>query len=92
MRAWPFIIQINYNNPTNFDVPAQVRTLFAEDIIKMAFTREGVNNGVHSLTMELTEAGGPPGIIRAGGSGTIFIYGNSNANVPAHTITLFRLQ
>jgi len=92
MRAWPFVIQINYNNPTNFDVPAQVRTLFAEDIIKMAFTREGVNNGVHSLTMELTEAGGPPGIIRAGGSGTIFIYGNSNANVPAHTITLFRLQ
>ena len=92
MRAWPFVIQISYNNPTNFDVPAQVRTLFAEDIIKIAFTPEGVNNGAHSLTMELTEAGGPPGIIRAGGSGTIFIYGNSNANVPAHTITLFRLQ
>ncbi len=92
MRAWPFVIQISYNNPTNFDVPAQVRTLFAEEIIKIAFTPEGVNNGAHSLTMELTEAGGPPGIIRAGGSGTIFIYGNSNANVPAHTIALFRLQ
>ena len=92
MRAWPFVIQINYNNPTNFDLPAQVRTLFAEDIIKIAFTPQGVNTGAHSLTMELTEAGGPPGIIRAGGSGTIFIYGNSNANVPAHTIALFRLQ
>lgn len=25
---WPFIIQINYRNPTNYDVPAQVRTLY----------------------------------------------------------------
>lgn len=93
MRGWPFIIQINFNNPTNFDVPAQVRTLYAEDIIKMAFTPVAVeNNGVQAITMELTEQGGPPGIIRAGGSGTIFIYCRSNADVPAHTITLFRLQ
>jgi len=92
MRGWPFVIQINYSNPTNFDLPAQVRTLYAEDIIKMSFTQQGVNNGVHSLTMELTEPGGPPGIIRAGGSGTIFIYCISSNNVPAHTITLFKLQ
>jgi len=92
MRAWPFVIQINYNNPTNFDLPAQVRTLFAEDIIKMAFTREGVDNGVHSLTMELTETGGPPGIIRAGGSGSIVIFGKSDNDVPAHTFVLFKLQ
>lgn len=93
MRGWPFVIQINYNNPTNFDIPAQVRTLFAEDIIKLAFTQQGLqNNGVQSLTMELTEQNGPPGIIRAGGSGTITIFGKSNTDVPAHTITLFRLQ
>lgn len=94
MRAWPFIIQINYNNPTNFDVPAQVRTLYAEDIIKMAFTKQELDNngGVHSLTLQLTEQDGPPGIIRAGGSGTILLYGKSNSTVPAHTVTMFRLQ
>lgn len=93
MRAWPFVIQINYINPTNFDLPAQVRTLYAEDIIKMAYTQQELdNNGVHTLTLQLTEQGGPPGIIRAGGSGTILIFGKSASNVEAHTITLFSLQ
>lgn len=94
MRGWPFNIQINYNNPTNYDIPVQVRTLYAEDIIKIAYTKQALENngGVQSLTMELTEQGGPPGIIRAGGSGTIFIYGKSKNNVEPHTITLFRLQ
>jgi hypothetical protein len=93
LRGWPFVIQINYSNPTNFDIPAQVRTLYSEDIVKMALTPGQVNtNGVHSLTVELTEQDGPPGIIRAGGSGTIFIYGTSNIDVPTHTITIFRLN
>ncbi|MEO6253457.1 MAG: ELWxxDGT repeat protein [Ferruginibacter sp.] len=92
MRGWPFVIQLNYSNPSNFDIPAQVRTLYAEQIIKMALTPQGVNNGVQTLTLQLTEQDGPPGIIRAGGSGTIFIYAKSDSNVPAHTITLFRLQ
>lgn len=91
IRGWPFVIQINYTNPTNFDIPAQVRTLYAEGIIKMAFTPQGVANGAHTLTLELTEQDGPPGIIRAGGTGTIFIYGKSDDDVPPHTITLFRL-
>ena len=91
LRGWSFAIQINYTNPTNFDVPAQVRTLYAEDIIKMALTLQGVNNGTHSLSLELTEQDGPPGIIRAGGTGTIFIYGKSDTDVAPHTVTVFRL-
>lgn len=91
MRGWPFIIQISYSNPTNFDIPAQVRTLYSEDIIKMALTKEGLINGVQSITLEMTEQEGPPGIIRAGGSGTIFLYAKPDSNVYPHTVTLFRL-
>jgi hypothetical protein len=90
--GWPFIIQINFKNPTNYDIPAQVRTLYAEDIIKLGLTPEATVNGAHSLTFELTETDGPPGVLRAGGSGTIFIYGRSIDNVGAHTHTLVHFK
>ena len=70
----PVVILINYSNPTNFDIPAQSRILYSEAGIKMAFTKEGVPNGTTSLYLELVEPGGPPGIIRAGGSGTIIVH------------------
>ena len=75
--GWPFVIQINYNNPTNFDIPAQARTLYNNNEVMLALTQTGFVAGNISLYLELTEPGGPPGIIRAGGSGTITVYGKS---------------
>lgn len=89
---WPFIIQINYNNPTNYDIPTQTKILYSEADLKLAFTAEGVATGTTSLYLEFSEAGGPPGIIRAGGSGTITVHTKSPGRVPINPIVLFKLK
>ena len=83
---------MHYSNPTNFDIPAQSRILYSEAGIKMALTKAGVPNGATSLYLELTEPDGPPGIIRAGGSGTIIIYCNAPDVVPQPIYVLFKLK
>ena len=90
--GWPFVMQINYHNPTNVDIPAQVRILYAQMGIKMALTPEGVANGTSALYLELTEQNGPPGIIRAGGSGTITVYAKGPLTIPAHTTVMYTLK
>lgn len=90
--GWTFTIQINYNNPTNVDVPAQVRMLYNDHELPMAFSATGLNPGSTSLVLELTEPGGPPGIIRAGGSGTVTVYCRVPLSVPGHTVVKFSLQ
>lgn len=92
LAGWPFVIQINYSNPTNYDIPAQVRTLYAEDFVKLARTKEELPNGTSNLTLQISEPNGPPGVIRAGGSGTLLIYGKPNANVPGHTFTMYTFK
>lgn len=94
LGGWVFVIQINYSNPTNVDIPAQSRILYSERNIKMALTPGGVsgNNGSTALYMELTEQNGPPGIIRAGGSGTILVYTKAPVNIPGHTKVYFHLK
>ena len=92
LTSRPIVIQVNYHNPTNFDIPAQSRTLFSEAGMKMAFTKEEVHNGSTSLYLELTEPGGPPGIIRAGGSGTITIHSISPSRPPEQGYVNFRLK
>ncbi len=81
----PVVIQVHYSNPTNFDVPAQTRILFSDYDVKLALTKEGVPSGTTELYLELIEPGGPPGILRAGGSGTITVYCNAPASVPNPT-------
>jgi hypothetical protein len=89
----PVVIQIHYNNPTNFDLPTQTRILYSEAGIKMAFTKEGVPTGTTSLYLELTEPGGPPGIIRAGGSGTITVHCVAPSRPPQPIpVVLFKLK
>ncbi|MBS1509467.1 MAG: hypothetical protein JST86_01405 [Bacteroidetes bacterium] len=90
--GWPFVIQINYNNPANFDIPVQTRTLFNDKNVTMALTQAGLANGTTTLYLELSENGGPPGIIRAGGSGTITIYAKTPPNTPGHTHINFTLK
>lgn len=90
--GWPFVIQINYTNPANFDVPAQTRTLYNDKEVLMALTQAGLSNGTTSLYLELTEPGGPPGIIRAGATGTITVYGKTPPDMPGHTYINFTVK
>ena len=88
----PIVILINYSNPTNFDIPAQSRVLYSEAGLKMAFTKEGVSTGTTSLYLELTEPGGPPGIIRAGASGTIIVHSRAADHVPDPNPVTWKLK
>ena len=82
--GWPFVIQINYSNPTNVDIAAQTRILYCINGFPISFTAAGLANAGSSIYLELTEPGGPPGIIRAGGSGTITLYSKAPVTFPAH--------
>jgi hypothetical protein len=90
--GWPFQVQINYTNPTNMDVPAQVRILYNDKNVPMALSQAGLPQGTTSLYLQLTEPGGPPGIIRAGASGTIVVYARAPEATPGHTIVKFNLK
>ncbi|MDA3616640.1 CARDB domain-containing protein [Polluticaenibacter yanchengensis] len=67
-------IQINYQNPTNYDIPAQSRLLSTIDGMQLALRKEDIEKGSSSIYLDLTEPGGPPGIIRAGARGSVIIY------------------
>lgn len=90
--GWAFTIQINYNNPTNVDIPAQTRVLYSADGLPVSFTQAGLNTAGTSLYLTLTEQNGPPGIIRAGGSGTITVYSKAPVTYPAHSFARFILR
>lgn len=90
--GWPFAIQINFANPTNMDLPAQVRILYNDLGIPVAFTQADLPTGTASIYLNLTEPGGPPGIIRAGASGSIILYGKAPQNTPGHSFVKFILK
>jgi hypothetical protein len=90
--GWPFVIQINYSNPSNVDIPVQARTLYSDHNVLLSLTPQGVANGTTSLYLELTEQNGPPGIIRAGGSGSILIYSKMYVGIPRNTMVHFNLK
>lgn len=90
--GWVFVIQINYNNPSNVDIPVQTRVLYCTDGFPVALTQAGIGTATSSVYMELTETGGPPGIIRAGGSGTINVYSKPSVSFPAHKMAHYILK
>lgn len=90
--GWVFVIQINYSNPTNTDAPAQTRILYSLDGLPLALTQAGTATGTNSLYLELTEQDGPPGIIRAGGSGSVTVYSKAPVTFPAHQYANFVLK
>ena len=92
VRGRPVVIVINFSNPTNFDLPVQSRILYNDENVKMAFTKAGVPTGTAALYIEFSEPGGPPGIIRPGGGGTILVYCNAPPQVPEDLSVLFKLQ
>jgi subtilase family serine protease len=69
-----FPVQVKFTNPTNMDIPAPTRVLFNDLQLKMNYTIGSIENGSNPFVLQLTETGGPPGIIRAGGSGSVTIY------------------
>jgi subtilase family serine protease len=69
-----FPVQIKFTNPTNMDIPAPTRVLYNDLHLKMNQSLGTVDNGNNPFVIQLTETGGPPGIIRAGGSGSITLY------------------
>lgn len=89
--GWPFVIQINYSNPTNMDIPVQTRVLYNDYKLPMSLSKD-LSNGNSSLVIEISESDGPPGVIRAGSSGTITIYSNTPPNAPAHDHIKFNLK
>jgi hypothetical protein len=91
--GWPFVIQVNYTNPTNVDIPIQTRAIFSEQGLPVAFTAAALDAGATSnLLIELSETNGPPGFIRAGGSGTINIYSKAPADYPGHAVINYILK
>lgn len=87
----PIMLTLNFRNPTNVDISTQTRVLYTEEL-KLALTKEGVPTGTTALYLEIAEQGGPPGIIRAGGSGTIIIYSQAPRNVPNNPVQTFKLK
>lgn len=91
--GWPFVIQINYTNPTNVDIPIQTRVVFNEEGMPVALSSGALDGGAtSSLYVELSETNGPPGFIRAGGSGTINVYSKAPADYPGHSILHYILR
>jgi len=90
--GWPFTLQINYTNPTNMDIPIQVRTLYNDLNIAMSLTKDDLEHGTGSLPIMLGEPGGPPGFIRAGGTGTIVVHAKAPQSTPGHTFITFSLK
>jgi hypothetical protein len=69
-----FPVQVKYTNPTNMDIPAPTRVLFNDLNLKMSQSLATLESGVNPMVFQLMETNGPPGIIRAGGSGSFTIY------------------
>ena len=82
---FPFEFKVNFTNPTNVDIPAQTRVVYADQGVLMATTQAGLPNGTSSLHITITEPGGPPGIIRAGASGTLIFHAKAPNSMPGHT-------
>lgn len=91
--GWPFVIQINYSNPTNMDIPVQTRILYNDHGLPMSLIKGDEKNGnTSSLYIEMSETDGPPGVLRAGSSGTIRIYSLVPVSIPGHTHVKFNLK
>jgi hypothetical protein len=90
--GWAFVIQINYNNPTNTDIPAQTRVLYSLDGLPVSLSQQTLSSAGTSLYLQLIGQDGPPGIIRAGGSGTITIYSQAPVTFPAHKLAHYELK
>lgn len=90
--SWPFVIQINYTNTSNVDIPAQIRILYSQNGAPLSLTEAGLADNKTTLYIEFKDATGPPNMIRAGGTGTVRVYSKAPANAQAHSFLNYSFQ
>jgi hypothetical protein len=90
--GWPFVIHINYANPTNVDIPVQTRILYSKDGVPISLTNAGLADNKTTLYLEFANQEGPAGMIRAGGTGSISIFSKAPPNYPGHKIANYELK
>lgn len=90
--TWPFVIQINYTNSTNVDIPAQVKILYSLNGAPLSLTEAGLAENKTSLYIEFKDANGPANTIRAGGTGTIRVYSKAPISATAHSFLNYTFQ
>jgi hypothetical protein len=67
--------------------------VFSQEGMPIAISAGALDGGVtSSLYIELSETNGPPGFIRAGGTGTINVYSKAPADYPGHSILHYLLR
>lgn len=71
-------IRLEYTNNGNVDIRNPVVVLKSLAEAHTSLTVEGLNDELVQLDLELTEANGPPDILRPGASGSITIYVKAN--------------
>lgn len=90
--SWPFVIQINYVNTTNLDIPAQVKILYSLNNAPLAFSEAGLGEHKTNLYIEFKDSNGPGNIIRAGGTGTVRVYSKAPPGSAAHSLLNYTFQ
>lgn len=70
---------VEYGNRGNTDITDEVLVLNSATGAPVSFTLDGLSAKLKALEIDAEESGGPPGILRAGASGTIIIYTYSSA-------------
>jgi CARDB/PKD-like domain len=90
--GWPFVIEINFSNTTNVDIPAQVKILYSQNGAPLSLTEAGLSENKTSLYIEFKDPTGPPNTIRAGGTGTVRIYSKAPPGAIAHSFLNYTFQ
>jgi subtilase family serine protease len=67
-------MSILFGNAGNMDIPTPTRMLVSPDQLPVGMTIPALNDNKYEIYMEFEEQGGPPGILRAGATGTISFY------------------
>ena len=70
-------INIYFRNDGNIDIPIPTRFLLSISGHPVSADIVGLDDEAQELFLEFTEAGGPPGILRAGASGLVRAYTKS---------------
>ena len=73
-RGTAVLLTIHYENRGSVDIPLPYRILSSQRGEPLSFDITTIGQGTPTLLLALSEPGGPPGILRAGASGSIKVY------------------
>ena len=75
------VMRIEYTNAGNIDLTDPVLQMNSNGGAPIAFTLEGLNDGILTLMLELEELGGIQGLLRPGASGSITVYARASSGL-----------